>query len=351
MKSFTRENRILLALLAAAVLISLAVIAGRWRVEAENKTYDVILDYNELELLAQQSEEDVSWWLEQFRDMGITRVGLTEESLISLMESSPLSVTATMMDTVMQDADWRESYPEAFVAAVTDYGFDRFDVVVETSGQVATDFVTEAVAQRFHPEDVVLVEQEEEAYILLNGVVNDTLYLSDFSYVDTFEKGFAERSEIVASKLMYISLGLMPEKVETIQSMGMEIVPRTICYNGHNDTRYAQAVVAGYERYGIEPTYIIAGGEAVIGLTTRTSLPSPILKTTVSPWASLRPMSSGRTSSSPGWTPSPPPPTTTPCGSSPSGTTSSTATLTTAMREPRRWRTPSSGPSWSGTSG
>ena len=67
MKSFTRENRILLALLAAAVLISLAVIAGRWRVEAENKTYDVILDYNELELLAQQSEEDVSWWLEQFR--------------------------------------------------------------------------------------------------------------------------------------------------------------------------------------------------------------------------------------------------------------------------------------------
>lgn len=265
MKSFTRENRILLALLAAAVLISLAVIAGRWRVEAENKTYDVILDYNELELLAQQSEEDVSWWLEQFRDMGITRVGLTEESLISLMESSPLSVTATMMDTVMQDADWRESYPEAFVAAVTDYGFDRFDVVVETSGQVATDFVTEAVAQRFHPEDVVLVEQEEEAYILLNGVVNDTLYLSDFSYVDTFEKGFAERSEIVASKLMYISLGLMPEKVETIQSMGMEIVPRTICYNGHNDTRYAQAVVAGYERYGIEPTYIIAGGEAVIG--------------------------------------------------------------------------------------
>ena len=265
MKSFTRENRILLALLAAAVLVSLAVIAGRWRVEAENKTYDVILDYNELELLAQQSEEDVSWWLEQFRDMGITRVGLTEESLISLMESSPLSVTATMMDTVMQDADWRESYPEAFVAAVTDYGFDRFDVVVETSGQVATDFVTEAVAQRFHPEDVVLVEQEEDAYILLNGVVNDTLYLSDFSYVDTFEKGFAERSEIVASKLMYISLGLMPEKVETIQSLGMEIVPRTICYNGHNDTRYAQAVVAGYERYGIEPTYIIAGGEAVIG--------------------------------------------------------------------------------------
>ena len=100
MKSFTKANRILLALLAVTVLVSLTVIARRWQIESENKTYDVILDYNELELLAQQSEEDITWWLEQFRDMGITRVGLTEESLTSLMENSPLSVTSTMMDTV-----------------------------------------------------------------------------------------------------------------------------------------------------------------------------------------------------------------------------------------------------------
>ena len=78
MKSFTKANRILLALLAVTVLVSLTVIARRWQIESENKTYDVILDYNELELLAQQSEEDIGWWLEQFRDMGITRVGLTE---------------------------------------------------------------------------------------------------------------------------------------------------------------------------------------------------------------------------------------------------------------------------------
>ena len=105
MKSFTKATRILLALLAVAVLVSLTVIARRWQIESENKIYDVILDYNELELLAQQSDEDISWWLEQFKDMGITRVGLTEESLTSLMESSPLSVTSTMMDTVIQDAD------------------------------------------------------------------------------------------------------------------------------------------------------------------------------------------------------------------------------------------------------
>ena len=151
MKSFTKANRILLALLAAAVLVSLTVIARRWQIESENKTYDVILDYTELELLADQSEEDISWWLEQFRDMGITRVGLTEESLTSLMENSPLSVTSTMMDTIIQNADWRNDYPAEFISTITDYGFDRFDVLVEVSGQEATQFVTEAVEQRFHP--------------------------------------------------------------------------------------------------------------------------------------------------------------------------------------------------------
>lgn len=112
---------------------------------------------------------------------------------------------------------------------------------------------------------MVVLDDGESACILLNGSVNDTLYLTDFSYSDTFKEGFTERNEIVSSQIMYVSLGLDPKKVETIQSLGMEIVPRTICYDGHNDTRYAQAVVAGYERYGITPTYIIAGGKAVIG--------------------------------------------------------------------------------------
>lgn len=265
MKQYLKTNRVLLALLAAAVAVSLWVVARRWGVEAENKTYDVVLDYTELELLAEQSDHDVSWWLAQFKDMGITRVGLTEESLTSLMENSPLDVTAVMMDEVIQDANWRENYPADFVSAIEARGYDRFDVVVEAAGQEAVDFVVEAVTERFHPEDLVIVDDGDSACLLLDGSVNDTLYLLSRAYSDNFRKGFSERDEIASSQIMYVSLGLDPEKVSTIQAQGMEIVPRTICYDGHNDTRYAQAVVAGYERYGITPTYIIAGGKAVIG--------------------------------------------------------------------------------------
>lgn len=265
MKSFIKTNCLILILLAAAVLVSLAVIAGRWRVENANKTYDVVIDYNELELLAEQSDHDIIWWLEQFRDMGITRVGLTEESLTSLMENSPLAVTATMMDEVIQDSDWGSSYPEDFVEAITALGYDRFDVLVEATGREAVAFVTGAVEQRLHQGSYYCYGDGEQAYILLDGSVNDTLYRSSYTYRDTLDKGFTERTEIASSKLMYLSLGLMPEKVEAIQNAGLEIIPRTMGYTGHNDTQYAEAVVAGYERCGIVPTYIIAGGEAVIG--------------------------------------------------------------------------------------
>ena len=43
MKQYIKKNALPLAILALTVTVSLFVIAGRWQVEAANKTYDVIL--------------------------------------------------------------------------------------------------------------------------------------------------------------------------------------------------------------------------------------------------------------------------------------------------------------------
>ena len=265
MKQYIKKNALPLAILALTVTISLFVIAGRWQVEAANKTYDVILDYTELEWMAEQSDHDTAWWLKEFHDMGVSQVGLTEENLTTLMENSPLNVTATVMDEVMQDAGWREEYPEAFAAGIEDFGVDRFDVLVEAEGKEAVDFVVPALRERFPAESFFCYQEGDSAYILMDGTAGDALYGGKGAYTNTKNKGFVEREDLLSSKLMYVSLGLLPEKVEAIQAAGMAIVPRTLCYAGHNDTRYAQASVAGYEKHGITPAYIIAGGEALLG--------------------------------------------------------------------------------------
>ena len=265
MKQYIKKNALPLAILALTVTVSLFVIAGRWQVEAANKTYDIILDYTELEWMAEQSGHDTAWWLKEFHDMGVNQVGLTEENLTTLMENSPLNVTATVMDEVMQDAGWREEYPEAFAAGIEDFGVDRFDVLVEAEGKEAVDFVVPALQERFPAESFFCYQEGDSAYILMDGTAGDALYGGKGAYTNTKNKGFVEREDLLSSKLMYVSLGLLPEKVEAIQAAGMAIVPRTLCYAGHNDTRYAQASVAGYEKHGIPPAYIIAGGEALLG--------------------------------------------------------------------------------------
>ncbi|MDE6931499.1 MAG: hypothetical protein K2P37_02300 [Oscillospiraceae bacterium] len=265
MKQYIKKNALPLAILALTVTVSLFVIAGRWQVEAANKTYDVILDYTELEWMAEQSDHDTAWWLKEFHDMGVSQVGLTEENLTTLMENSPLNVTATVMDEVMQDAGWREEYPEAFAAGIEDFGVDRFDVLVEAEGKEAVDFVVPALQERFPAESFFCYQEGDSAYILMDGTAGDALYGGKGAYTNTKNKGFVEREDLLSSKLMYVSLGLLPEKVEAIQAAGMAIVPRTLCYAGHNDTRYAQASVTGYEKHGITPAYIIAGGEALLG--------------------------------------------------------------------------------------
>ena len=265
MKQYIKKNALPLAILALTVTVSLFVIAGRWQVEAANKTYDVILDYTELEWMAEQSDHDTAWWLKEFHDMGVNQVGLTEENLTTLMENSPLNVTATVMDEIMQDAGWREEYPEAFAAGIEDFGVDRFDVLVEAEGKEAVDFVVPALQERFPAESFFCYQEGDSAYILMDGTAGDALYGGKGAYTNTKNKGFVEREDLLSSKLMYVSLGLLPEKEEAIQAAGMAIVPRTLCYAGHNDTRYAQASVAGYEKHGITPAYIIAGGEALLG--------------------------------------------------------------------------------------
>ena len=264
MARYIRTHRLLLALLAACLLLASLIIANRWSVEAKNKTYDIVLDYEELCLLAGQSDKDIAWWLSFYKSLGISSVGLTEESLTSLMVNSPYEVTATVMDIVLQDASWDTQYPQPFIDAVEQHGYDRYDVLVEGCGKEAVDFLTHALSQRLPADKVLTYQQEDRVYLLLDGSVEDALYHST-SYTDTDGKSFTKRTSVVSSKLMYLSLGLLPEKVAQLQSAAMDIVPRTMGYNGHNDTAYARAVVADYEAYGITPAYLIAGGDAILG--------------------------------------------------------------------------------------
>ncbi|MGI6731505.1 MAG: DUF5693 family protein [Anaerovoracaceae bacterium] len=265
MKLLVKENKILFSIIVLALIIALITIGGRLLTESRNKTYDIVLDYNEIKAMADQSEHDVSWWLRQFKDMGITKVGLLEENMVTLMEETDLPISANVMDIILKDADWEGGFPDSFIDALYENGFDKYDLLIESASKESFDFVANAIQERYQPAKYFIYPTGEGGYILLNGTAKETLFTENVKYMDSTKKGFVEKSDIVSSKLMYLNYGFLPEKVKIILDAGMEMVPRTSSYKGWNDSKYAKAVIASYERLGITPEYMIVGGEAIIG--------------------------------------------------------------------------------------
>lgn len=271
MRKFYGENKFLkLAVLLLACLIAVVFVfglTGRYFAEVEDKTYDIIIDYDEIDALAEQSGDDVGVWLAKFRDMGITKVGLAEESIESLMKNPKMPVSGKVFDLIAKEADWRNSYPEEFVNMMESAGTTRFDVIVETGDAAMTEFVVAALKNRIEAKklNIYIAPDASSAFIHIKGDPNTTLYSSKYKHMNAKNGGFVEQIDIVGSKIMYISLGFMPEKVENIKSAGDMIIPRTYSYTDWNGKKYADAVIAEYEKYGIKPEYLIVGGEAVFG--------------------------------------------------------------------------------------
>ncbi|MDR3294710.1 MAG: DUF5693 family protein [Clostridiales Family XIII bacterium] len=263
-KEFIKSNLILLILMAAAFLSGLIIIGARMGVESANKSYDIVLDYQEIDAMARQSKEATSLWLERFKEMKITKVGLAEESLGSLMDGEDLPVSAEIMDVLTKEAGWRGKYPAAWIEAVDRLPFDKYDVMVDMRSKEAYDFVAKGLA-RYESGRVLLFPEADGGYALLDGTPEMTLYTPRYKKQNSLGGGFQELIDITDSKLIYLSLGMLPDKVALIQGLGMEIIPRTMSYDTWNDEKYARAVIADYEKYGITPHYMIVGGEGVPG--------------------------------------------------------------------------------------
>ncbi len=265
MQQLIKENKILLFIIAVAVIVSFTIIGGRFSVENSNNTYDIVLDYNEIEAMAAQSEHDILWWFREFKKMGINKVGLSEESMVSLIENTDFPVDAAVMDLIMKDADWQSHYTADFISELTNHGYDKYDVLIEAASPEIFDFIADSVKERYQPENYYIKENGDGGYIVLDGTAKQTLYSEKYKYMSSNKKGFIEKDEIVSSKLMYINYGMLPSKIQIVEDAGMDIIPRTSSYTDWNDTKYANAVINSYEKLDKVPEYMIVGGEGVIG--------------------------------------------------------------------------------------
>jgi hypothetical protein len=180
---------------------------------------------------------------------------------------------------VMEEADWKSRYPAAFIEGINAKGYDEFDVVIDVRSQDTFRFISSALSKRFQPEQYLSIVSEQGGYILLNGTSKDALYSEKYKNLNSLGIGFTEQDKILSSKLFYINLGLLPEKVKLIEAAGMQIIPRTAGYAGWNDWKFAKAVLEDYKQLKTVPTYALFSGEETIGFDEGTAFIVDYLKT------------------------------------------------------------------------
>lgn len=264
MKEYIKENRVFLIIILIGLIAALVAIGQRFMVESDNRTVDIMMDYEEMTLMAEQSDHDVSWWLSQFADMGINKVGLHEETLKSLTESDK-PIKADLVKNLLQDTYFVSQASDQLLQFIDENVKDDFDVMVIANDDEMFNFVYRAMTERYDPSKTKTLREEGVSYILIDGTVSDSLYFEKKKIVDTLGDGFREQTEMAGSIIFYLNLGVLPEKVDIIQNAGCIVEPRTMGYEGWNDKRFLDDVKAQFAAQDIAPDYWIMGSEVVPG--------------------------------------------------------------------------------------
>ena len=240
MKKWFKNNLILLIIAAVGIAAAIGIVAGRAVIEQKNKTYDIVMDYSSLCEMADQSEEDIEYWLEFFRENGVNKIGLFETSIKSLAKSANGNFYMITAEDIKSDYGWQSVYP-APVVKMVEASEHSSDLLVICDDLDEFQWIIDAFEDR------------------AENVKYDVEYDVDVGYLWIYGNEDGVSGETWAE----LCLGLWPETVELIESYGYSIVPRTTTVDGINGSKFASAVLNEYSDYNTP--YYLASGDSMLG--------------------------------------------------------------------------------------
>ena len=240
MKQCLKRNRILAVLALLGVLAALIPIAARVRAEEENKSYDLILSYNSLQSMVEQSEYDEDEWLDMFRSWGVDKVALGELSVHKMSSNAEIPVFGGTVSNIRNSHSWQQRYPDE-VAAWVEASEDLFDALVIIEDESRVEWVLSAFNER------------------IPGVSYRT-YKEDGATYLFFEK---QSNGLRGVDLLDLPIGIWPETEEQMRAHGMQVIPRTEALDKLNGEAFARSFLRVLDESG--SPYFLNMGDSLLG--------------------------------------------------------------------------------------
>ncbi len=252
----------LIAIIILGLFTTILTAYERINVESNNKTVEFVLDYHEIEKLANQSEKDLKWWFEKLNKLGALTVAISEETLDSLIKEEK-DLKVEIFKNIKKDINWRDEYPKEF-SIYADNNVDNYDVVAITKSKDTYEFIAEGLRKRYPEEFWHIINTEDEYIFILDGREDEAVYSQSKRIIDVEGEVVRAEKELYSSKLAYIGLGFDKEKIDLIQSTGMKVLPRPINYERFSDS-LVEAFIDDITKYDIVPSALIFNGKEVLG--------------------------------------------------------------------------------------
>ena len=266
-----KKNIILVFFLILSIIVASVVLVERIQVESQSRNVDVILDYKELNELAKQSEHDIQWWIQNFKELGVQYVAINEESL-SLLDEQKYPIEYMLGKDAVRNIELDKPYYSILKEYNINQGIGDYDIVVSTPSKETFDFIKKGLDSRYSIEKYDYVSSDNYYFIVLRGDVSDALFVENTLLKDSFNKVYAGGTSFESSKMIRVGLGFSKEKIDLVQANGLKVIPRPYSINNWVEEKYMNAVFEDFENYNMIPPVFIFGGAEVMGYPSNIDL-------------------------------------------------------------------------------
>lgn len=260
-KSSFNMKKILVAAVVLCSLITVALVAlQRYEVEKANNQVEITLNYEQIYELSLQSEEDVEWWLKEFKDMGATSAAVVEDSLINCLES--IQAYYSLTGAIKNDLVAMEALPKVVSDSIASR--DDYDLVIGIAN--SEDFAR--VCEGLIRYDGLDVEKHsgDIGYLLIDRSENDLIFEQTSDLITTDGKTNPVARQVLGVDILGLPVGFDNEVVDRIHNAGLDVMLRPVNSSrfGHDMFENYQAEIDKYA-YAKPVPLLLSAGSDVLG--------------------------------------------------------------------------------------
>lgn len=261
--NLSKVDKLVILLICLSLVVGIYTVYQRVEVENQNKTAEIILDYNEMKKMADSSEESLDYWFKEFREYGAQSVAIQEETINLLIESGK-PLRADIVSELIKNYNWQDDYDSHIVTMVKENNIRPTDVIVTTEDDELYNYLLSGLTERYSREFFDAHSFNDIYYIVLRGTPDDMYYAPTDRVINLEGKGVYEANRIVDSRLLNIGIGYDDVKINQVKESGLDVILRPINYSEYNE-KLTDVYKAANEKYDLEPRIYLLYGKEVLG--------------------------------------------------------------------------------------